>query len=87
MRANTVCSLEILKSHLAEIRRRAFATDDEEHELGVRCVASPILNSLGGVIGAIGVFAPSDRLPRAEMSDVGFELVKVSREICRNLSG
>jgi DNA-binding IclR family transcriptional regulator len=84
---NTICSLEALESHLAETRRRGFATDNEEHELGVRCVASPIFNSVGGTVGAIGVFASSDRLPHSEMSSIGFELTRVAREICRSLSG
>jgi len=84
--ANTVCSLEILKSQLAEIRRLGFATDNEEHELGVRCVASPIFNSFGGVVAAIGMFASTDRLPSSEMPELGIELAKVAREIGRCLN-
>jgi DNA-binding IclR family transcriptional regulator len=84
---NTLCSLELLKSHLAEIKKLGFATDDEEHELGVRCVASPLFNSQGGVIAAIGVFTSRERLPLSEMFKVGSELKQVAREICRTLNG
>lgn len=83
---NTVCSLEVLKSHLAETRRRGFATDDEEHELGVRCVASPIFNHLATVIAAICVFTPASQLLRAEMQALGVEVTKVAREISRALN-
>lgn len=80
---NTVSSLEVLKSHLAETRRRGYATDDEEHELGVRCVASPIFNHSAGVIGGICVFTPASRLSRPEMPGVGVEVVKTARDISR----
>lgn len=83
---NTICSLDGLKSHLAEVRRKWFATDDEEHELGVRCIASPIVNHLGGVVGAICIFAPASRLPPPEMPALGLEVGKLAKEITRNLN-
>jgi DNA-binding IclR family transcriptional regulator len=83
---NTVCSLEVLKSHLLEVRRRGFATDDEEHELGVRCVASPVFNCVGGVVGAICVFSPAAHLSRAQMPNVGAEVAKAAKEISRSLN-
>ena len=84
---NTVCLLAPLKSQLAEIRSCGFATDDEEHELGVRCVASPLFNSSGGIIAAIGVFASSEHLLRSEMPEVGVKLRTVAREVTRTLNG
>lgn len=80
---NTVSSLDVLKSHLAETRRRGYAMDDEEHELGVRCVASPIFNHSAGVIGGICVFTPANRLPRPEMPGVGVEVMKTARDLSR----
>ena len=83
---NTLCSMEVLKAQFAETRRLGFATDDEEHELGVRCVASPIFNHLGGVTAAVCIFAPASRLAPSEMPNVGAELVKAAREISRELA-
>lgn len=82
---HTVCSLEVLRAHLAETRRRGFATDDEEHELGVRCVASPIFNHLSGVVAAICVFSPVTRISCSQMPNVGFEVMKAANEISRSL--
>ncbi|MGH9404037.1 MAG: IclR family transcriptional regulator [Terriglobia bacterium] len=84
---NTVGSLEVLKSHLAETRKRGFTTDDEEHELGVRCVASPIFNHLAGVVGAICVFTSSNRLSRPEMPALGAEVMKTASDLSRALNG
>jgi DNA-binding IclR family transcriptional regulator len=83
---NTLCSMELLKAQFAETRRLGFATDDEEHELGVRCVAAPIFNHLGGVTAAVCIFAPVSRLAPSEMPNVGAELVKAAREISRELA-
>jgi DNA-binding IclR family transcriptional regulator len=83
---NTLCRMELLKAQFTETRRLGFSTDDEEHELGVRCVASPIFNHLGGVVAAVCIFAPIGRLAPAEMPNVGAELVKAAREISRDLA-
>jgi DNA-binding IclR family transcriptional regulator len=83
---NTVCSLELLKHQLAEVRRRGFATDDEEHELGVRCVASPIFNPLGGAVAAICAFSPTTRISCSQMPNVGLEVKKAASEISRILN-
>ncbi len=83
---NTLCSVELLRTQFAETRRLGFATDDEEHELGIRCVASPVFNHLGGVVAGICVFAPIGRLSRTEMRNVGAELVKSAQEISRDLT-
>jgi DNA-binding IclR family transcriptional regulator len=83
---NTLHSMEVLKAQFTETRRLGFATDDEEHELGVRCVASPIFNHLGGVVAAVCIFAPVSRLASSAMPKVGAELVNVAREISRELT-
>jgi IclR family acetate operon transcriptional repressor len=57
----TLTTLAALKEELARIRRRGYATDDEEHELGVACVAVPILNQ-GAAIAAISVSGPAPRV-------------------------
>jgi IclR family KDG regulon transcriptional repressor len=83
---NTLCSMEHLKAQFVETRRVGYAIDDEEHELGVRCVASPIFNHLGAVIAAICVFSPIGKLCRSEMPNVGREVVKSARELSRMLA-
>jgi len=60
---NTIGSFEQLKEELAEIKRLGYAIDNEEYELGVRCVGAPIKDFMGNVIAGISVSAPSERIP------------------------
>ena len=43
-------------------RRRARAADREEHELGVSCIAAPLLDFHGAPLGAISVSLPTARM-------------------------
>jgi DNA-binding IclR family transcriptional regulator len=51
----TIVTLPHLFEELAAIRRRGYAIDDEEHAVGVRCVAAPVFAASGEVVAAIGV--------------------------------
>ena len=53
--ARTIVTLPRLLEDLAAIRRRGYAIDDEEHAVGVRCVAAPVFAATGEVVAAIGV--------------------------------
>ena len=59
--ATTVVDLDQLRAELAVIRRRGYATDNEEHTLGVRCVALPVRNHTGQTVAALSVSFPSVR--------------------------
>jgi DNA-binding IclR family transcriptional regulator len=52
---NTICSLAQFKVHLEMVRQRGYAIDNEEHELGVRCVAAPIFNYEGTPVAAVSI--------------------------------
>jgi DNA-binding IclR family transcriptional regulator len=51
-----------LERELAAVRASAAARDDEELELGVRCVAAGIYDDQGKLIAGLSISAPSDRL-------------------------
>lgn len=52
--SKTIMSMPRLLSDLSATRQRGYAIDDEEHAVGVRCVAAPILAGSGEVVAAIG---------------------------------
>lgn len=59
---NTITSKSALKKELRAIREQGYAIDDEEHELGVRCIAAPIRDNAGNVCAACSISMPSVRL-------------------------
>ncbi|GGN20501.1 IclR family transcriptional regulator [Streptomyces fuscichromogenes] len=52
---NSLTDLAELRAELAKVRARGFALDDEENEPGVRCLAVPVRNAKGTVVGAVNV--------------------------------
>ncbi len=59
---NTIMSLKKLKEDLQRVRARGYAVDDEEEEIGMRCVGCPVLDANGKTIAAISVTGTTDRI-------------------------
>ena len=57
----TITDPVVLRAELEEIRSNGYAVDNMEHEFGIRCVAVPIFDSAGKVIGAVSASGPSLR--------------------------
>jgi IclR family acetate operon transcriptional repressor len=72
---NTLTDPEALLAELERIRERGYAVDDEEQEIGVRCVAVPLPGA--PALTALSVSGPSARMTGETVQDV----VPVMREI------
>jgi DNA-binding IclR family transcriptional regulator len=59
---NTITDLGKLLTALDEIRTQGYAIDNEEWEIGIRCVAVPVFSGDGKVFGAISVSGPAGRI-------------------------
>lgn len=80
---HTLAETNAFLAELAQIRRRGFATSDQEFEFGIRSVAAPIRNGSGETIAAINVSAPADALTVATVAEV---VVPAVRETAAELS-
>jgi DNA-binding IclR family transcriptional regulator len=58
---HSLTSLAALEKELDKVRRHGIAYDDEEAEIGLKCVAAPIHDDEGKVVAALSVSAPADR--------------------------
>jgi len=58
----TITNQKDLKAALVEVREQGYALDDEELDLGVRCIAAPIRDYTRRIVGAISVSGPSMRI-------------------------
>ncbi len=57
----TITRMDALLTELEKVRQSGFAVDDEEHEVGVVCVAAPVSDSRH-VVAAISVAGPAERI-------------------------
>lgn len=58
---HSLTTLAALEKELEKIRRHDLAFDDEEAEIGLRCVAAPIRDDEGHIVAGLSVSAPTDR--------------------------
>jgi DNA-binding IclR family transcriptional regulator len=83
MTGETITSPEALRRQLDEIRATGAALEEDEAVLGESSVASPVFDSWGGAVGAIGVVIPSgSAVPNHEARDIVRESARaLSREL------
>jgi DNA-binding IclR family transcriptional regulator len=62
---NSITQLPQLERELARVQQTGIARDDEELELGVRCMAAGILDDQGKLVAGLSISAPADRLEEA----------------------
>ncbi len=59
--AHSLTRLDALEKELNRIRRHEVAYDNEDAEIGLRCIAAPIRNDEGQLVAGLSVSAPCDR--------------------------
>lgn len=80
--AHTMTTIDQVIDHLKDVRNLGFAIDDEEMEIGLRCIAAPIFNHRGEAVAAISCSAPTFR-----MSGEQFErTIKRVKQACEEIS-
>jgi DNA-binding IclR family transcriptional regulator len=83
--AHTLTTPETLLADLALSRERGYALDDEEHELGIRCVAAPILHADGSVAASVSVSTAGARVDRERLLSYVEPLFAGTRAAAREL--
>jgi IclR family transcriptional regulator, acetate operon repressor len=83
---HTIVSLSLLARACAKIKAEGFATDDEEYQEGVRCLAAPIRDKDGEVVATIGISAPLTRLPEERYTESAKHVSQAAREVTGILS-
>ncbi|HET6263559.1 MAG TPA: IclR family transcriptional regulator [Usitatibacter sp.] len=81
----TITDPALLQEELASVRGKGYAIDDEEIEVGLRCVAAPIRNHSGRVIAAISVAAPVQRMTKKNVQTTAPMVVAAADAISRRL--
>lgn len=84
---NALTSVSALLDHLTEVRARGYAIDDEEVELGLRCVSAPIHDAEGTVVAALGLSGPAHRLVGDTLTRLAPLVVTAAAQATRSIGG
>jgi DNA-binding IclR family transcriptional regulator len=78
---NTLTSVAALEKDLDRIRRNGYAVDNEEAELGVRCIGAGVRDDAGALVAGLSVSAPAERMKSGWSGSVRETAEKISRAI------
>ena len=84
---NSITNIATLERELSKVLQHGTARDDEELELGVRCMAAGILDDQGKLVAGLSISAPADRLEEAWMDRLKATASQISAALGHRLGG
>jgi len=78
---NSITQLNALETELAKARQHGLARDNEELELGVRCMAAGIYDDQAKLIAGLSISAPADRLDEAWLPKLQATALQISETL------
>jgi DNA-binding IclR family transcriptional regulator len=82
---NTIVTIRGLKRELARVRELGYALDDEEDEIGLRCIGAPIFDAEQKTVAALSVAGTTDDIPLDRVRTLAATLKQTAAEISRRL--
>lgn len=82
----TITDESMLKRHLEIVRTQGYTLDDEEWNLGVRCIAVPVFDHRDKCEAAIGISGPTTRLSLEKLAHISSSVVEIGKELSAKLS-
>jgi DNA-binding IclR family transcriptional regulator len=75
---NSITDLAHLQRELTHVRQYGTARDDEELELGVRCMAASVLDDQGQLVAGLSISSPADRLEESWLEQLKATAARIS---------
>lgn len=82
---NTITEFDEMISELEKVKSLGYAVDDEENELGIRCIGATIMNKDGKVEGAISISGPANRVTKEFDNVFGCKVKAIANQISKEL--
>lgn len=83
----TITDEAALLAELARIREQGWSVDDEERNMGMRCIAAPIFNSFGEAIAGLSISGPSVRVAPEQDVRLGELIKSAAHEVTKAVGG
>lgn len=81
----TIIDFDDFLKELENVKNYGYAEDDEENEIGVRCIGAPIFNHKGQVEGAISISGPAFRVTKEKVEEMSKEVIRYAKLISKEL--
>lgn len=78
---NSITQLPVLERELAKARQYGLARDNEELELGVRCMAAGVYDDQGKLVAGLSISAPADRLDESWLPKLQATAAEISQAL------
>lgn len=78
---HTITDPKKFQKNLVQIRKLGFAIDDEENEVGIRCIGSPIYDHAGRLAGALSISGWTITMTRERIPQLAPELIQTCQKI------
>ncbi|MFK7849819.1 MAG: IclR family transcriptional regulator [Akkermansiaceae bacterium] len=78
------CKVELQKE-CERILNQGYSVDYAEANEGIHCVAAPIDDGRGKVLGAIWISGPAKRLPKSSFAEVSRQVVQAAEQATRTI--
>ncbi|MDC9582697.1 glyoxylate bypass operon transcriptional repressor IclR [Xenorhabdus sp. PR6a] len=84
---HTYTTAAALTDNLEQIRKQGFSFDDEEHALGLRCIAACIYDEHHEAFAAISISGPVSRISDERVTELGALVMRAAKAISREYGG
>jgi DNA-binding IclR family transcriptional regulator len=82
---NTITSPRLLRREVMKVRKVGYSVDDEEEEMGVRCVAVPVFHPQGRFAAALSVVGTTLQIPLMDVENIAKALKETAAAIFSNV--
>ena len=82
---NTISSPERLARELKKVREHGYSFEDEEGEIGFRCIGAPVFDSADVAVAAISIAGATSQIPNERVTKLAALVKVVARHISERL--
>ena len=83
----TIVDWKQFRAELASTAARGYAVDNEENEIGSRCVAAAIFDAGGRPSAAMSISGPVSRIRDDQLAEIGEQLIEAAATVERLIGG
>lgn len=82
---NTITSIEGLEAECKRVVRQGYAVDNEEYDMGVRCLAAPVWDASGILAASIGVTSSTTTFTKRRIPEMAEQVRHAAETLSRSL--